>query len=133
MKWVLVYFVLVLGIGVLLYSVGFGDEGPPRPLVIKEKIERVDLAKTQTYEKDGFVYMYVAPYVYTGSRGYLFPNGEFAYSGEVLNQIYSTPWGIMYWHGSPDRVTEPAGWLPYPNLRAAFPLPKVVRPLKNSP
>jgi len=117
---------VVLGIGVLLWSVSaFGEEGPPRPLVIKINVERIDLATTQTYEKVQYVYMYVAPYIYTGPRGYLFPEGDFAYVGKSLNQTYSTPWGIMYWHGTPRTNMGPEGWLPYPNLRAAFPLPKL--------
>lgn len=117
--------ILVLCVWLLAGVVFGGEPNPPAP--IPWKIERVDLAKTQTYEMGGFVYMYVAPYIYTGPRGYLFPNGEFAYIGKSLNQMFSTPWGIMYWHGTPKQNTEPVGWLPYPNIRAALPPPKPVK------
>ena len=123
MKWVLMYVVLVIGFGVLM-SVAFGGGEQPHSPIITVKIERVDLAKTQTYEKGRFVYMYVAPYIYTGPRGYLFPDSKLAYIGKAVNQMYSTPWGIMYWHGTPNRIAGPVGWLPYPNLRAALAPPE---------
>jgi len=120
----------------LLVGVTFGNEVSNQPVIANPGVEAIDLAKTETYTHGKFVYVYISPGLWTNTppTGYLFINSNAVSQpviGKRLNQVVSTPWDPMYWHGAPNHLTKGAGWLPYPNLNAAIPQLQPVRILYN--
>ena len=115
----------------LLVGVAFGDEVVSnQPVIANPGVEAIDLATTATYTHGKFVYVYIAPGLWTDTppAGYLFIDSDAGLRpviGKRLNQVVLTPWDPMYWHGASKQLGSGAGWLPYPNLNAAIPLPRL--------
>jgi len=56
-----------------------------------------------------------------GQRGTLYHGGrDLGQTRSPLtgvNDYYDTPWGVMYWHGTPGIRWLPHGWMPFPSWR----------------
>jgi len=98
--------------------------------------EKIDFTKDGVYTSGPWQYAYVISNKGTRSEGY---HGRLLHAGaavpepETVNDYYETPWGRLYWVGSPAMLFGGHGWMPKPKASApvgkALPEPAAAHPV----
>jgi len=79
----------------------------------------IDIEKPAIYVNGEQRYIYLPRTWNKAAEGHLLRADQPVPAGRVLNQMRSTPWGPMFWHGVAS--SQSRGWLPYPLLTVRAP------------